>query len=180
VTEQARRALWFASDQRTILLHGDARRLLQAMPPTAKFDVVFGDAFHDIAIPQHLVTDEFHAEVAKRLRPKGVYALNVVDGLRQPRFLISLATTLQAQFAHVELWLDIEAVQPQDARTTWIVLASDQPTGVRQFSATRGFQRDWVQIPLEDMKRVVGDDQVVFLSDDFAPVDRLLAQVSSD
>jgi len=180
VTEQARRALWFAPDQRTILLHGDARRLLQAMPPTAKFDVVFGDAFHDIAIPQHLVTDEFHAEVAKRLRPKGVYALNVVDGLRQPRFLISLATTLQAQFAHVELWLDIEAVQPQDARTTWIVLASDQPTGVRQFSATRGFQRDWVQVPLEDMKRVVGDDQVIFLSDDFAPVDRLLAQVSSD
>ena len=177
VTAEARRAMWFNPDERTTILHGDARRLLQALPAEPTFDVVFGDAFHDIAIPQHLVTDEFHAEIARRLTPKGVYALNVVDGLRQPRFLISLAATLEARFEHVELWLDIASIQPGDARTTWIVLAAAEASPASQISATHGFQRDWVRVPLQDMKRVLGEARIVRLTDDFAPVDRLLAGV---
>lgn len=180
VTAEARRALWFTPDARTTILHADARQALQAMPPDAKFDVIFGDAFHDIAIPQHLVTDEFHAVIARHLSPGGVYALNAVDGLRQPLFVISLATTLQTRFAHVELWLDIEAVQPQDARTTWIVLASDKPTASGQLRSAYGFQRDWVRVPLEDMKRVIGPQRIIRLTDDFAPVDRLLLHVEAE
>lgn len=177
VTRAAKDHMWFAPDARTTILHGDGRRVLKDLGSQPPFDVIFGDAFHDIAIPHHLVTDEFHRDVAARLAPGGVYALNVVDGLRQPRFLLSLATTLQAQFKVVELWLDIDSIRPGDARTTWIVLASDRATGADRLSAASGPHRDWARVPLADMIRVVGADALAFLTDDYAPVDRLLRGV---
>ncbi|MEM7685762.1 MAG: fused MFS/spermidine synthase, partial [Pseudomonadota bacterium] len=180
VTETASATLWYDGGDRTEIIHGDARQVLSQGPEAETFDVVFGDAFHDISIPQHLVTDEFHAEVKARLKPGGLYVLNVVDALRSPRFMLSLAQTLQARFDHVELWLDRESVQPLEARTTWIVLASDTPSGINDHAARSGFGRDWVQVPLDAMIRTIGAENLVFLTDDFAPVDRLLAPVLLD
>ena len=180
VTEVAKQALWYAPGEETAVLHGDARRVLTGLPADRRFDVIFGDAFHDISIPQHLVTDEFHAEIAARLNAGGVYILNVVDALREPRFMLSLARTLRQRFEHVELWLDRESVQPFEARTTWIVLASDRPTGTRDVTASYGFRRQWVQVPLQAMIDTVGPETLVTLTDDFAPVDRLLSHVLLD
>ncbi|MEO0818860.1 MAG: fused MFS/spermidine synthase [Pseudomonadota bacterium] len=177
VTAVAREALWFEPEPRTEILHGDARRLLQGLPEEARFDVVFGDAFHDISIPPHLVTAEFAEIVAARLTPGGLYVLNVVDALRSPRFTVSLASTLALSFAHVELWLDVEALGPGQSRTTWIVLASDRPTGARYLAAASGFGREWLRVPLEEVRAAVGEDAPTILTDDYAPVDRLLAPV---
>jgi len=180
VTQAAKDHMWFTPDARTTILHGDARRIMQKSLPEQPFDVIFGDAFHDIAIPQHLVTDEFHRQVAARLAPDGVYVLNVVDGLREPRFLLSLATTLPAQFLAVELWLDIESIRPGDARATWIVLASNRATGADRLTAAAGPRRNWARVPLDQMVSVVGRDQLAFLTDDYAPVDRLLRGVPQE
>ena len=177
VTGIAKQHLWYSPRDETRILHGDARQVLGTLPPGQTFDVIFGDAFHDISIPQHLVTDEFHAEIRSRLSPSGVYVLNVVDALRTPLFMLSLARTLRERFRHVELWLDLESVQPDEARTTWIVLASDMPSNAGQIDASRGFDRQWVRVPLESMIRTVGPENLVFLTDDFAPVDRLLSGV---
>lgn len=175
VTEIAREKLWLPSSERLEIKHGDARRILRESPDDHRFDVVFGDAFHDISIPQHLITDEFHREIKSRLRPGGVYAVNVVDLLREPRFLLSLARTLEQRFGFVELWIDLEEVGPVEKRTTWIVLASDKPSGVGEISATTGFPRRWVQVPLDKMVEAIGEDRLVTLTDDYSPVDRLLS-----
>ena len=45
-------------------------------PPIAGDDVIVGDAFTDIAVPEHLVTQEFLQLVAARLNPGGIYAMN--------------------------------------------------------------------------------------------------------
>jgi len=177
VTAAAFEALWFELGHGTEIYHGDARLVLSGLPSDRRFDVIFGDAFHDISIPQHLVTDEFHAQIAARLTPGGLYVLNAVDALRSPRFVLSLARTLGKRFAHVELWLDIEAVRPEDSRTTWIVLASAEPTPGGRLHSTYGFRREWVQVPLDGMIREVGDDNLVTLTDDYAPIDRLLSRV---
>ena len=47
--------------------------------PTASADVVVGDAFGTYAVPWHLATREWAAEVRRVLRPGGLYALNVID-----------------------------------------------------------------------------------------------------
>lgn len=180
VTGIAESSLWLEKNKSLTIQHKDARIALNHLPKDTAFDVIFGDAFHDIAIPQHLVTDEFHVLVKQRLNPDGMYIVNVVDTLRRPLFLLSLARTLRQQFGHVELWLDVEQIQLGEARTTWIMLASDRPTGQSQLEASYGFGRTWVQAPLDAMIDYVGRDYIVMLSDDFAPVDRLLSQLLND
>ncbi len=177
VTRIAKDALWLQDASGLTTLHMDGRLGLQSLPNAQRFDVIFGDAFHDISVPQHLVTTEFAELVAGRLRPGGIYAMNVVDKQRSPRFVLSLAQTLQSHFSHVELWLDPEAIRPVETRTTWILIASDRPTPAAQIDATYGAPRSWVQVPLPAMVETVGKDLLVTLTDDFAPVDRLLGDL---
>lgn len=178
VTRVAHERMWLPPpSERLEIGHGDARRILRELPPDRRFDIVFGDAFHDISIPQHLITDEFHREIRGRLRPNGAYLVNVIDLLREPRFLLSFAKTLELQFRSVELWIDLEEIGPDEKRTTWIVLASDQPSGVGEIIASNGFPRRWVQVPLDGMIAAVGGEHLVTLTDDYSPVDRLLAGV---
>lgn len=177
VTEMAHAQMWLQRDPRLEVFHDDARRALAARPPGERYDVIFGDAFHDISIPQHLVTDEFHVAIKNRLRPGGVYAINVVDLLRAPRFLLSFAHTLRRRFAAVELWIDVEEIQPTEKRTTWIVLASDEPTPFDQMRSRDKIPRAWVRVPLDAMLDTRPRDTLVTLTDDYSPVDRLLSAV---
>ena len=172
VTRAAADRLW-SGDALTVH-HADARVALKALPVGARFDVIFGDAFHDISVPQHLVTDEFHALVARHLTDRGLYVMNVVDKLREPLFVLSLARTLQRRFRHVELWLDLKAIGPDEKRTTWIVVASGLATNVGEIRSQYGFARRWVQVPVAQMINQVGRDKTVLLTDDYAPVDWLM------
>lgn len=177
VTKIAQNHLWLQSSDNMEIYHGDARRILRSLPAETKFDVIFGDAFHDISIPAHLVTDEFHNLILNRLKPEGVYVINVVDSFRKPAFLLSLVQTLEQQFKAVELWLDFESVPTFDARVTWIVLASNQKTPTATFASKNGLFREWARAPIPIMKEIIGEKNLTVLTDDYAPVDRLLAPV---
>jgi hypothetical protein len=172
VTRTAADRLWAGTGLE--VHHADARVALKALPAGDRFDVIFGDAFHDISVPQHLVTDEFHALVAAHLTDRGLYAMNVVDKLREPLFVLSLARTLLRRFRQVELWLDLDAIGPAEKRTTWIVIASNVATDAAEIRSQYGFDRRWVQVPVGRMIDQVGADRLVFLTDDHAPVDWLL------
>lgn len=178
VTRAASEEMWL-DPSRMRILHRDARVALAAEPEGA-FDVIFGDAFHDIAIPAHLVSDEFHALVASRLTPGGIYALNVVEALREPPFLLALVGTLRNRFAAVELWLHEESLGSGEARAVWIVLASDRDSGLAELTARSGLARRWVRIPTGPMLAVMPEAAAVFLTDDHAPVDRLMRHILLD
>lgn len=57
---------------------GDARAELATLPE-AGADVVVRDAFAGRHVPDHLRTVEFTEEVARRLRPDGLYLANLAD-----------------------------------------------------------------------------------------------------
>ena len=175
VTAAARDLLWLDAGIETV--HADARRALRDLPPETRFDVIFGDAFHDISVPPHLVTDEFHAQIRARLAPGGVYAINVIDALRAPAFTLSLVATLERRFPHVELWIDLAEIGPDEKRTTWIVLASDRPSGAGEIRARRGLPRIWVQVPASRLASTLPEGAIITLTDDYTPVDRLLGDV---
>lgn len=177
VTSIARQKFWLPETQRLKIEHGDARYILSSLAKEKKFDVIFGDAFHDISIPQHLVTDEFHQIVSGHLSPNGIYAINVVDRFEKPFFLLSLVKTLKLQFPVVEVWLDFDSIPREDARVTWIVIASNKAANAGTFKAVYGFQRQWARAPIDTMNEIVGLNKLVTLTDDFAPVSRLLSGV---
>lgn len=178
VTKAAADFLWLdAEDPALEIHHRDARALLQSMAREPRFDVIFGDAFHDISVPAHLISREFHGEVAARLRPGGFYVVNVVDAARDPMFLASLTHTLAQDFAHVEIWReDVGGVGAAESRVTYIVTASDADTPGRELHAAFGIRRSWTQMAVADMMEPTAEAPVL-LTDDYAPVDRLLSRV---
>ncbi len=77
---------------------GDAREVLAGLPD-ASADVVVRDAFAGDGTPAHLTTREFTLEVARVLRPDGVYLANCAD--RPPLPLArGEAATVATVFAH--------------------------------------------------------------------------------
>jgi SAM-dependent methyltransferase len=77
----------------------DARRFLAE--GTAKFDVIVIDLYATGQIPAHVATREFYAEVARRLAPGGVVALNVFGAGAPELVLPPIAATLGDVFATV-------------------------------------------------------------------------------
>ena len=174
VTRVARDMLWF--DERgsnTKIIHDDARFVLNRMAATSKFDLIFGDAFHDISIPAHLVTREFNEVIASHLTRQGIYVVNVVDSAVQPRFLMSFVKTLRQSFAEIEIWFEPDPNQ-QSSRMTFIVVAAKTPIDDDMLIAERGFERSWWRWPSNRLEKVFASDRIPVLTDDLAPVDKLM------
>lgn len=177
VTQIAQDRLWLDTSAKGLVVdHRDARLALQSLPALPQFDVVFGDAFHDIGIPPHLVTREFHGAIATRLKPGGFYAINVIESRQQPLFLFALLKTLAHDFAAVEVWVDGDEMA-QGERVTYLVLASDQASDAPIIRSSRFFPRHWLRLRGDQVRQAIADSGVPVLTDDFSPVDRLMAHV---
>jgi hypothetical protein len=171
VTEVAQESLYYEPDADRVI-HSDARRALAA-EPAGRFDVVVGDVFHDVAIPQHLVTLEYARLVRSRLTDNGLYVLNVVDAHPDPRLVKSIVKTLRAVFPQVRVWLDEWPAAPQ--RMTYVLSAGGgvHPSGA--VAARFGLPREWLEVSsrLADTGTPYADLPV--LTDDRAPVEHLLS-----
>ncbi|HEX2808773.1 MAG TPA: fused MFS/spermidine synthase [Kineosporiaceae bacterium] len=97
--ELARQAFGLRSTPGLRMRAGDAREVMSDLPG-ARYDVVIRDAFAHIAVPQHLTTRGFLAQVARVLTPGGIYVANIGDspGLAHAR---SEAATALDRFANV-------------------------------------------------------------------------------
>ncbi len=140
---------------------GDARQSLRDEAGDS-VDVIIGDAFGSRAVPWHLATREFVTDVARVLRPDGVYALNVIDGARLS-FLRAEVATIASVFPHVEVVLSEGAAEGRIGNS--VVVASDQPFDVDLIDPDGGTIVDDVE---------AFADGATVLTDDFAPVDQLL------
>ncbi|HSK96974.1 MAG TPA: fused MFS/spermidine synthase, partial [Euzebyales bacterium] len=147
---------------------GDARLGIRQLPTDSR-DVVIGDAFGGLAVPWHLTTSEFVAEVDRVLRPGGLYVLNLIDH-PPSAFARAETATLAAAFPETAViapptLLDrseggnfVLAAGPLDvARIRQRLEASDAAEAI-----IAGAQRE----------QFAGDAPV--LTDDYAPVDQLL------
>jgi spermidine synthase len=124
LVDLARRYLGLKTSPQLRVRVGDARERM-AERPDGSADLVVGDAFDGVAVPAHLATMEFGAEVARVLRPDGVYALNIIDcpPLRVSR---TAAATLLASWEHVALLTATEMLAEKDAGNV-VLLASAAP-----------------------------------------------------
>ncbi len=177
VTRTAQDRLWLDPAAALRILHQDARVALTRGPGArrgaARYDVIVGDAFRDISVPAHLVTREFAQIVRDNLNPQGSYALTVIDEPRRTRFLFSVARTLFQVFPVVEVWAEVAQLR-QAGRITYLVVAGDAPSPAGRIDSRIDLDRSWVRWPASDLEpRVMASDSPV-LTDNYAPVDRLL------
>ncbi len=178
VTRAATDHMWFQPHPSIEIIHQDARWILQNQPREPLFDVIVGDAFHDISVPAHLVTAEFASEVAVRLSEYGVYILTIIDNRREPAFLLAQVRTLSESFPAVEVWSDV-AQASSGKRLTYLLVASRTPVPVVRMTSGRFPNRVWVRRILTNIAGRLGPTDVPILTDDFAPVDRLLRDISA-
>jgi MFS family permease len=141
---------------------GDARVTLRSLPADSA-DLVVGDAFGSRAVPWHLATAEWMADVRRVLRPGGMFAANVID---QPPLglLRAQAATLLEAFADVRL-----VARPGPAGGNQVLLASDRPLPPGAGSSARGART----LDRAAVARFAAGADV--LRDDDAPADQLLS-----
>lgn len=170
VTVIAQDKFWFTPATATIL-HGDARVALKQNDQ--RFDVIVGDAFTDIAAPEHLVTHEFFELVASRLSPGGVFAMNLIDNVDRLDALAAVLVTMRDVFPSVEVWTEASSPQPGERRV-FVLLASatDSPVSavdVRAPDVTR-FQ----VLDARFIETILREKNAQILTDDHAPLTFLM------
>ena len=174
LVELGRRELAVPSGPELRTRVGDARILLGARPD-ASVDLVVGDAFGHLVVPWHLATREMAAEVRRVLRPSGVYAQNVID--HPPlRFIRSEVATVAAEFSHVALVAPPAALAGAQG-ANFVIVASDAPLPL---TALRQRLTALADNPVTVLDGAALDDFVgdaIVLTDEYAPVDQLLATV---
>lgn len=170
VTGLAREQMWLPAEGLNIL-HADARATLTRLD--RRYQVIVGDAFTDIAVPSHLVTQEFFALVKQRLKEGGVYAMNVVDHAEQLDALMAVHHTLKSVFAHVEIFAE-EGDIASGGRTTFVLFASEQPSGLTHAEDAREEGRRFVRLSPSRLRARAALQAPMLLTDDYAPIDRLV------
>ena len=166
VTAVAARDFWF-DPSTTRVIHRDARVALSA-EPAGSYDVIVGDAFTDVAVPPHLITAEFAAIVASRLKPDGIYLLHFVAPASRLDALFAMKRTLMTAFSSADIWFDADPVY-QDSRRSFLFVA--RKSGVAPEHEGTG---NWQRLDPEEIDRRVTASNVPVLTDDYAPIDRLV------
>lgn len=172
LVELGRRELEVRTGPELRALVGDARVLIGELP-AASADLVVGDAFGHLVVPWHLATREMAAEIRRVLRPGGVYVQNVID-YPPLRFIRAELATVRAEFRHVAL-IAPHAALARKRGANFLIVAGDQPLpldGIRRQIATLTDDPATV-LSGSELDEFVGDALV--LTDDYAPVDQLLA-----
>jgi spermidine synthase len=173
VTEVAHVLLGLPRDTRTETHSLDARILLANHDMGEPFDLVFGDAFNDYSVPFHLTTLEFDRLVADLLSDDGMYLVNIIDGGRHGHFFRAYVRTLREVFPHVAV-IPSASGWRESMRTTFVIVASKQPVDLDYLPLSER------PIAQEELEEYLAMGEPIILTDEYVPVDNLLAPVFRD
>ncbi|MBU2668561.1 fused MFS/spermidine synthase [Actinoplanes bogorensis] len=150
---------------------GDAR-VGVASEKTDSYDFVVGDAFGHLTVPWHLATREMAADIARVTRPGGIYVQNVID-YPPDRFIRAELATVAAAFPHVAVISSQEALDGQ-VGANFVIMASKSPLPTDEVARRVADVKDpGVLLTGQALTDFIDDARV--LTDDYAPVDQLLA-----
>jgi len=168
VVELAKKYFGVRPEERFKITVSDGRSFMLKSKDT--WDVIMIDAYRGPFVPFHLLTEEFYKLVKSKLKPGGVVVQNI-----EPTTMMfdSAIATLQRAFPNVEMY---------DAGGNIVAVAYD---GARQTPAALSARADALQkeyrfvYPLNEIlkqRRIVNRSvPAKILTDDFAPVESLLA-----
>ncbi len=170
--------LAFPRDTKVVTFNEDAR-LFFARPPTARYDVILGDAFNHFSVPYHLTTKEFNDQVRGWLADDGIYVVNIIDG-PYGEFVRAYYNTLRQTFRHVYL-AEGNRGWRKATRSMFLLIGADAPLDVEALANFDGGDGDALLARMmardEEIHRLLNEAPRVTLTDQYAPVDQMLASV---
>jgi spermidine synthase len=181
ITRVAKKYLGVSEDTRIHSFNEDGRWFVMNCKERGTYDFIFGDAFNDLSIPYHLTTKEFAMQLKSLLKPDGILIANVIDSFKKGAFMPSYIRTLEEVFgkgnAHLmTLSSDYEKI----GISTCVVVASPQKLDMDDFVRSvkrKGEEMTSHVLPQEQMQEYLKDRYSVILTDDYVPVDNLIAPI---
>lgn len=180
VTRAARLAFGLSGESRIAIHHEDGRVFVNETSarmargePIEPYDAIYVDAVNDYSVPQQLVTREFFESVGTLLGERGTLLVNLIDLLESGRMVAAVAATMESVFPHVEVLAlsDLERMDRR-SRVTFVVAASRRP-----LPEPADPRYPYARIPPPALHAYVGAREGMVLTDELAPVERLVAPV---
>ena len=145
------------------------------------FDFVYGDAFNDYSVPNHLVTKEFSEMVKEILKPRtGLYLINIIDIFDSGKFLGAVYNSMKRVFPRVYIYCNNDGGPDlrKDGRDTYIVIGALSAHDFKDLGLHEGEKKFIGSLLTEkDLKVLEERSQGIVLTDDFSPVENLLEDV---
>lgn len=175
VTWTAYEQLGLPADSVIVSHNQDARHFIDRLAREQRYDLILGDAFNDFSVPYHLTTLEFDRTVANHLTEQGIYMVNIIDG-RQGAFLRAYVHTLRQVFDYVYVSSG-NIKMGTVARQTFVIVAANRELPIHGDVAS---PLDYRFISPAELAAYLQQGTALTLTDDYVPVDNLLAPVFAD
>ncbi|GAC1327328.1 MAG: hypothetical protein NVSMB2_26750 [Chloroflexota bacterium] len=172
--------------QTTIVTYNVDGRLMAnqlALTNAGQYDLIIGDAFNDLSIPYHLTTREFDQELKALLKDDGLYLALVIDKLRGGKFMPAYTSTVLRVWPAVQVLSDSEP-WGSSAPSTYVVAAGNKPIDPSRWNGILGQAPGGGYVthvmPGDLMHQWLDEAAAPILTDDYAPVDNLIAPVFAE
>jgi spermidine synthase len=159
---------------------GDARLILPKSKHT--YDVVFGDAYNSfISVPWNLLTKEWNDTVKGKLNPGGVYAINFIGATEGSRALFtkSVLKTFTQSFPNYYIFTfgtDTESTQ----NVVLVGVNGPLPFSEEQLMQKLAAGKNPFLARHLLLKSNIDPSEGTLLTDNFAPVEKLMSSVVED
>ena len=183
VLEANHAALGLPRDTKINTICRDARIVVDQLPATKKYDLIYSDAFSDLSIPFHLTTLEFFQKLAKHMTPRGAVLQNIIDmwndgkeGTRGGQMLAAHYNTLKQIFRHVYV-LTTHRDGVGAGRETFVVVGTNHPMKITDWGKGHSSALTGSVIKAQLMASLIKTTGPRVLTDNHAPVENLLKPV---
>ena len=182
VTRVAHQYLGIPKNSRIRSFNEDGRWFVMNCKEKGRYDFVFGDAFNDLSIPYHLTTKEFANQMKALLKPDGLLLVNVIDSYKAGQFMPSYIRTLEEVFGKGNVCLITLTSDFDDMGiSTYVVVACPKRLDMEDFVKTikrkDGKEITSYVMPQERLQQYLQERFTIVLSDDYVPVDNLIAPI---
>ena len=143
-----------------------------------QYDFIYGDAFNDFSVPFQLVTRQFNEKISAILRDDGVYMINVVDIFDSGLFVGSAINTLEETFPYVYV---VAEDKNHSFRNTFVIITAKHELDLKNIISQ--YKREELKIwhlDAPDISKLRQKSRQLILTDDYCPVENLLAPVAYD
>jgi len=139
------------------------------------YDFIYEDALNDYSVPYQLTTRQFNEKIARLLTAEGIYMVELIDIFDSGLFLGAFVNTLKQTFPFVAVISESD-VRRND-RNTFVVIAAKRNLDLEQVCAGYDVNKKIWNLSDLDMAQLQEKSKGLILTDDYAPVENLIAPV---